>query len=194
MARPGNSYVIMELQVNLASPNDEIIGNLIEGANPGWLSTMEADREVFNARTNPATNYNGRYTLVLPPAANAPTNSPGGYGYATLTNSTAGEAVVAGRLGDGTPFSQSVPISRDGYIPLYASLYARTGSVQGWLNVTNNPSNSPAQTILGTNLTWIKTATRSTHFTPAASPIRTSPCWARSIRTPKRCPQGRTTH
>ncbi len=161
VARAGSSYVILELQMNLAAQDDQITGNIIEGANPGWFSTVVANRSDFNSRTNPATNYNGNFTLVIPPGDGAPTNSPGGYGYATLINSTAGQAVVAGKLGDGTSFSQSVPISKEGYIPLYASLYSREGSVQGWLQVTNNPSNSPGQTILGTNLAWIRTSSKS---------------------------------
>jgi PKD repeat protein len=154
--RPGKSPVIVELHLNLATPDDQITGNIIDGANPGWFSTLQADRAVFNARSNPATNFNGRYTFIVPPGTNAPTNSPGGFGYATLTNDPAGNAALVGKLGDGTAISQSVPISKDGYIPLFASLYSKQGSLIGWLAVTNIPSNAPPKTVLGSTLSWIK--------------------------------------
>ena len=160
ITRPGKPYVIAELHLNLAAPDDQLTGTIIDGANPGWLSQLQADRAVFNAKSNPATNYNGRYTFIIPPGDGAPTNDPGGYGYATLTNSTAGNVELVGRLGDGTAISQSVPISKDGYIPLYVSLYSRQGSLLGWLAVTNNASNSPPQTLLGNNLSWIKLSSK----------------------------------
>ncbi len=73
-----------------------------------------------------------------------------------MTNNTAGTVSLIGHLGDGTAFSQSVPISEGGYIPLYVSLYSRVGSLLGWLEITNNPSNTPPQTILGSSISWIK--------------------------------------
>ena len=161
LARSGNTFLIVELHLNLAAPDDQITGTVIDGANPGWISQLQADRAVFNAKSNPATNYNGRYTLILPPGANAPTNDPGGYGYVTLTNNPAGQVSLIGQLGDGTAISQSVPVSEDGYIPLYVSLYSRQGSLLGWLALTNNASNSPAQTVLGSNLSWFKISSRT---------------------------------
>ena len=41
-----------------------------------------------------------------------PTNSPGGYGYAAITNSLGGISTLGGALADGTPFLWSVPIAR----------------------------------------------------------------------------------
>ena len=152
--------MIVELHLNLAAPDDQITGSIIDGANPGWTSQLQADRDVFNARSNPATNA-GRYTLIFPPGPNAPTNDPGGYGYATLTNNPSGQVSLVGQLGDGTAISQSVPVSKDGYIPLYVSLYSRQGSLLGWLMLTNNGSNTPAQTIQGSNLSWIKLSSRA---------------------------------
>jgi hypothetical protein len=93
--------------------------------------------------------------LIIPPGATAPTNEPGGYGYAVLSNNLAGLVMISGRLADNTAFSQSVPIATNGNIPLYASLYSRKGSLQGWLTVANT-TNTPSQTIVGTNLAWIK--------------------------------------
>jgi hypothetical protein len=138
------------LSVALQLTNDQLTGSIRGYDSNGSTSILVADR-AFNAKTNPGSNYAGRYTLVLPPGANAPSNAPAGYGYATLTNSAAGHVALSGRLADGTAFSQSVPVATNGNIPLYASLYARKGSLQGWLTLASNPN-----TLLGSNLAWIK--------------------------------------
>jgi hypothetical protein len=156
IVRPGKTPVTVYLQLNLAAPDDQMTGNVNEDVTNGWISTILADRAAFDARRNPATNYAGRYTLIIPPSGIPLTNEPGGYGYATLTNNLAGNVAISGRLADGAAISQSVAISKDGNIPLYVSLYSRQGSLLGWLTLTNNPSNNPAQTILGANLSWIK--------------------------------------
>ena len=98
LARSKDTSLIVELHLNLAAPDDQITGSIIDGANPGWISQLQADRNIFNARSNPATNA-GRYTLVFPPGPNAPTNDPGGYGYATLTNNPSGQVSLVGQLG-----------------------------------------------------------------------------------------------
>ena len=148
VTRSGKTPLMVFLQLT----NDQIIGSVI---NNTTSAELRADR-AFNAKSNPATNYAGRYTLIIPPGNSAPTNEPGGYGYAILTNNPAGHVALSGCLGDGVAFSQSVPVATNGNIPLYASLYTRQGSLQGWLTLTNNP-----KTVLGTNLTWIKISSRA---------------------------------
>jgi hypothetical protein len=87
--------------------------------------------------------------MLIPPAANAPSNSPPGYGYALLTNH-AGTVTLSGSVADGAAFSQTVPVAASGDIPLYASLYGNTGLLFGWLNLSNGLS--------GTNLWWVRPA------------------------------------
>jgi hypothetical protein len=161
IVRPGKTPVTVYLQLNLAAPDDQMTGNVNEDVTNGWISTILADRAAFDARRNPATNYAGRYTLIIPPSGIPLTNEPGGYGYATLTNNLAGNVAISGRLADGAAISQSVAISKDGNIPLYVSLYSRQGSLLGWLTLIDNPSNNPAQTILGANLSWIKESSKA---------------------------------
>jgi len=72
----------------------------------------------------------------------------------------AGEVSLTGHLGDGTAISQTVPVAKDGSIPLYASLYANSGSLLGWLNVLNVSSNITGRTIQGFNLAWMKPAVK----------------------------------
>jgi PKD repeat protein len=161
VARSGNSSLTVDLHLNLATPDDQMTGSIINSAGNGWTSTLLAGRADFNARTNPATNSAGRYTLIFPPGPTAPTSQPGGYGYATLTNNLAGHVALSGRLADNAAVSQSVSVSKDGNIPLYVSLYSRKGLLMGWLTLTNNSSNNPPKSILGANLAWIKPGGRA---------------------------------
>jgi hypothetical protein len=79
-------------------------------------------------------------------------SSPGGYGYAVFSNSSAGIALFSGYLADGTAISpQSVAIAPNGRVPMYVSLYAGEGSLLGWISF----SNEPPQTLTGW-LSWIK--------------------------------------
>jgi uncharacterized repeat protein (TIGR03803 family) len=155
LTRPGKTSLTVDLQLDLPATNNQMTGSVSEIATNGWISELMANRAVFNAKSNPATNYAGKYTLIILPGST--TNEPGGYGYATLANSLAGLVSLSGSLADKTAISQSVALSKDGNIPLYVSLYSHKGSLLGWLTLTNNITNQPAQMIVGTNLAWIKT-------------------------------------
>jgi hypothetical protein len=146
----GKQAVALSLHVNLnLNPPDDLLTGILSA--DGWQSELTADRAVFNGTTIKASNYAGRYTLIVPPGANAPLESPGGYGVANITNNLAGVAILNGSLGDGALFTQSVPISLNGVIPVYASLYGGHGFLLGWLIF----SNEPPQTVSG-QLNWIK--------------------------------------
>jgi hypothetical protein len=117
-----------------------------------WSSPILADLAPYTAAnrfSNPA-----RYTLTVPPGAGAPAFSPGGFGYGFVTNNSLGTISFIGTLADGTPISQTVPISRQGYWPLYIPLYGNRGLIEGWMNFS---SGSP-----GGNVSWIRPAGKLT--------------------------------
>ncbi len=117
------------------------IGGTVSGTNGGaWTANLTA--ELASGGTNSA-----EYTALLSPAGPLP-----GYGYLLMTNH-AGAVVLSGALADGTSFSQSVPVSGAGDLPVYGNLYGSTGLLIGWIGLE---SGSPAG-----NLTWIKEAS---HF------------------------------
>jgi uncharacterized repeat protein (TIGR03803 family) len=152
LARKGKSPLALTLHVDLNTlPPATVMTGTVTATNWAGPSGLMADLAVFNGKTIVATNYAGKYTLVLPGSA-APSISPGGDGAATFTNNLAGTAVLGGALGDGTSLgSQSVPISQDGLVPVYVPLYSGQGSVFGWLAF----SNLPPKTLSG-GLTWFK--------------------------------------
>jgi hypothetical protein len=112
-----------------------------------------------------ATNLwpSAEYTMLIPPdtSSGPPLNSPGGYGYAVITNyagtfeNPASASVrITGALADGTALNQTVSVSQNGFVPLYANLYADKGLLLGWISL--NPANSNINT--GSSLTWIRPA------------------------------------
>jgi hypothetical protein len=146
----GPLTVVMTL--NGDNPLPQVTGT-VSGTNYGfpWVADLTADRA---ANSLPPA----RYTLLIPPDTNnAPTNSPGGDGYALITNH-AGGANISGALADGTVFNQTAPVSQDGYVPIYANLYTGKGLLLGWINLDlTNTSN--------VSLTWIHPGTRSGLYT-----------------------------
>jgi hypothetical protein len=160
--RAGKTNVTVVLNLDFGPGANLMTGTVSNNAANSWVSQLMADRAVFNAASQPATPYAGKFTMILPPDSNAPLLSPGGYGSATFTNNTAGKVILAGYLGDDTVINQSVSISQDGAVPVYVSLYTGKGSLQGWLTFTN----VPPQTIFGA-LNWIKPPTAAKTLYPA---------------------------
>jgi hypothetical protein len=142
----------LEMTVLNATVSAPELTGMVSGTTNGgsWLANLTADR---------ATNTlpSAEYTMLIPPDTNnaPPDLSPGGDGYALITNYAgtarnpgAATAKITGALADGTAFSQVVPVSQTGYVPLYANLYAGKGLLLGWINLdlTNTA---------GVSLTWI---------------------------------------
>lgn len=124
----------------------EVIG-LIYGSNDvAWSAILTAYLATNNL--SPA-----EYTVLIGPDTNnePPTLSPGGDGYAVITNDRAGVAKITGALADGSVLSETAPVSEGSFFPIYASLYQNKGLLFGWisLDATNSSLNS---------LTWIHPA------------------------------------
>ncbi len=143
------------------NPADAYMGGAISNVAAGWNSTIQADRAVFSSNANPAVNYAGQFTLLVPPGPDAPLASPDGWGYAAITNTLGGMSTLGGALADGTPFIWSAPISQNGGVPFYQSLYSGAGSLMGWIYFTNEP---PQNISTNSSLSWIKPAVPKTLY------------------------------
>jgi len=143
------------------NPAEALMGGSVSNAAAGWNSVIQADRAVFSTTANPATNYAGQFTLLLPPDITAPVGSPDGYGYAAITNTLEGISTLGGALADGTPFLWSVPIARNGGVPLYQSLYSGKGSLLGWIYFTNEP---PQNVSTNSSVSWIRPSVPNTLY------------------------------
>ena len=151
--RSGTNNAIVEMTLDMQD-GDQITGRITD-TNAAWEAELVADRATFDARTNPATNFANRYTLLIPGSANTPAE-PAGDGAGYVTVDTRGTVRFAGVLADGSPMAQRVPLSKDGDWPFYVSLYSGRGSVLGWLLVTNS-----GQPDLEGRVSWSRPAGRS---------------------------------
>jgi len=131
----------------------QIIGT-VSGTNGGPWTADPLHLVLNSAATNSAD-----YTMLIPPAANAPLASPGGYGFALITNK-ASKLFLVGTLADGTAFSQIVSLNEVNGAPLYANLYRNTGLLLGWLNFDSGSFTNGDQIPVG-DIAWIKKAVHS---------------------------------
>jgi hypothetical protein len=129
LPRPGSTTLTVDLTL---ANKDFIRGTVTDGI---WVADLEADRQVWNKKGNPADGYVGRYTTVIEASSGA--SVPNGYGFGTVTVDPAGGVKFAGTLGDGSKATQKVAVSRNGRWPFYVSAYNGQGSIQGWLRINN---------------------------------------------------------
>jgi hypothetical protein len=140
------STVMITLQLDVTNYSAGVEGVV---SNVLWMSPLFGYRAPVYLGTN-ASPQMGKYTLAIPGSEDAAA-SPGGDGYGTVTVSKAGWLTLAGKLADGTTWSQSIPVSYDGLWALSAPLYSAKGSALGWMTF----SHEDASDISGI-LSWIK--------------------------------------
>ncbi|HZM04583.1 MAG TPA: immunoglobulin domain-containing protein, partial [Candidatus Saccharimonadales bacterium] len=128
----------LQIALFLAPGSTQITGTLnINSA----LATLQADRAAPSAGAS-------RYTLLMLP----PANFPVGDGYALILDRN-GVVTLNGGLADGAGFTQTVPASLAGDVPIFANLYDNTGLLLGWLNLANLDNSAGG-------LAWIKKGAR----------------------------------
>jgi hypothetical protein len=135
----------LQVALKLETTALEIVGTV---SSPQFLANLTAD--LASNSLQPAS-----YTLLFSPTKNVSPVSPNGEGYALVTNKS-GIVTLSGALADGTAYSQIVPMSQNGDIPIYASLYTKAASTNaglllGWINLTNLRATAPTNV-----LAWIK--------------------------------------
>jgi hypothetical protein len=130
--RKGTNALSVVWCVDLAG-HDTLIGTVSDSI-AGWSASLNGDRAVFS-KINPCTNA-GKYTFTLP---GLPYDMfvPGGDSYGTITIDSNGVASIKGYLADKTTAVQKAPLSRNGELPLYVSLYSGKGSLLAWLAFEN---------------------------------------------------------
>lgn len=91
-----------------------------------------ATRNPWSAASNVPLGQQGLYNAAIETtAAPGDASYPQGSGYAQVSISKTGTANWTGKAADGTDFTFSTFLDVDRHIPLHASLYKNTGSLQG---------------------------------------------------------------
>jgi len=154
------------LTLALDFADQSLSGSLTDGS---FTAQVLGDRAIFGA-IHKATAFAGRYTMVIP-GSDDPTIAPFGTSYGVVVIDSLGNITFSGSLADGTPASQTTVVSKDGYWPMYVSLYGGKGSLWSW-NVVANKSisaNPGASWINATNSA--KTAALRSGFTNQAAAV-----------------------
>lgn len=147
--RSGKPALTNHLILDLVG-TERLTGTVSDGA---FSVAIEADRAVFNS-TNPAP-FGGKYTMVV-----RGSNEVAGTGIATVNVAPGGGVTVSGTLADNSVFVRTTPLSRNGWWPLYSSLYAGKGMFMSWVQfTTNGPRN------LQGDAAWIKLPKAGTYYT-----------------------------
>jgi hypothetical protein len=159
--RVGAGPLTVTLHIDLTNGTDQITGTVSDGT---FTSDLTANRPVFNSKSNPATQYEGYYTILVPPnPGDTGPNFPQGSGYGSVTVDGSGRIRFSGTLADGTRVSQSTVVSKDGMWPVYIPLYAaKQGSLSGWVTFTNIVGVSD----LNGSLNWVKPRAAISKFYP----------------------------
>lgn len=105
--------------------------------------SLTARRAAFHARTNPASTYRGRYTILIGPSSTG-TVAPVGFGYGTVLVDAAGKVKFAGSLGSGAKVSQTALLSADGVWPLYVTTSRRADLALGLVQFADLPGSDLA--------------------------------------------------
>jgi alpha-tubulin suppressor-like RCC1 family protein len=135
--RRNQNRLTVTMQLDVA--NRMVYGAITDGA---FQATLNGDLDVFTIHQK-ATNYAGRYTMVIP-GTNDPTIGPYGTSYATVIVTETGEISFVGDLANGIAVSQSSVVSKDGAWPLYIPLYDEKGSLWAWNYFSNHTFSAAA--------------------------------------------------
>ena len=158
------SPLALSLQLDLASSTDRLTGTVSDG---GWTAVIDGDRAVFDGKSQIAGTA-GQYTLIIA-GSSTPAIEPGGDGYGTAKVDAAGRVRFAGSLADGTKFSQSATVSKNGEWPLYVSISKGQGMLVSWLQFANTASED-----LSGEAVWSSQPSSSAKFYPAGFAISTT--------------------
>jgi uncharacterized protein YkwD len=119
--------ISVDLNYSIAGGTPTINGTI---GGDGWTMPIE-----ISATGRPEdSSMLGRYTVVLRADPQAPVNAPRGDGFASARVSRSGTASFSGQLADGTPFTASGRLSRNGTLPVFLAPYAKHGVFAGSLD------------------------------------------------------------
>src|SRR5207253_1035902 len=150
--------ITVSLALDMSSGADRISGTVGNGA---WLASVEAVRAGFDAKSHPATNYSGPYTIVFSGSASG-SRLPQGNGRGIMKVDASGKGTVMGSLGDATVYAYNTRLSAEGEFPIYISLYGGKGSILGWLTFGNETFSD-----VSGDLSWTKPAISASRLYPA---------------------------
>ncbi len=129
----GANVTVVQLAANAAPPGISGTITAITSTASNSYSVQGNPLGKFTASTIPA-GRKGAYTAMIPGVSGTDPTVPGAPGYGLMTVSNSGAVHIAGKLGDGTPFSANSQLQADGKTwTFFDALYAgkNPGSIAG---------------------------------------------------------------
>jgi hypothetical protein len=145
----GRSNLVVTLHLDWANDTKQVNGTIASTNSAGDPWSANSTNDLSGQYSTGA-----RYTMAIPQSGGAPSTSPGGYSYATITNfptatPLAGKMQYSGGMSDGSTVVKVMAISKDGKVPLNIPMYTNTGCLFGWLDFSSGQPTG--------DVNWIKT-------------------------------------
>lgn len=168
-------------------------GDISDGGS--WGITMTGYRTAW---PNEAASFVGKHTFLIPGAAAADAASqPAGDGAGRITIAASGMVTIVGTAGDGTPFTQSLPLCIDiahahgpsVLIPLFASAHKGQTLLSSFVEARSTDGAFGAPVFI-----WIKESDPSDRYYPDGFEYFNSPNQWKSLVAARYYPPGRNTN
>ena len=157
----------LDLQLSLNAETGEMTGVLGTAGVNGW-------RAGYHATFRPAESLAGYYSAALRLADvgdRGAVTVPQGTGFLTMNVGSNGGLTVLGRTADGQAFSSAAFLGSQGQFWLYTGLYRGGGSLQGEMNLTEEPQVPFLGNVIRGDLTWRKPAVNERAYPAGFGPL-----------------------
>ena len=147
--------VEIALHVDVAGSSGTMTGTLSSALGGAPFATILAERDYSPLRFGPIpAGLVGKYSARVRGLATGP-QYPYAEGKVRLRVTPAGGVRLAGRLADGQPVAAAGRLSFRQQWPLYTDLYARRGSLSGWIDLS---ASSNLRAASSSDLLWFRPA------------------------------------
>jgi hypothetical protein len=126
----------LDMRLILQTNTSQITGII---SNATFVAEILADKVLTYSSTHPCPQA-GRYTLLINPHWDG-VSEPAGTGYGVATVGSRGTVMMLGTLPDGRVITQTSFVATNGVWPLYERHYGNRGSLLGWINFEDRPTN-----------------------------------------------------
>ena len=154
---PRKNSTPLLLTLTFDAPNNNLDGDLSD--QDTHTAEVAAWRNAWNATTRKATAYAIAHTFSLEQPDQGSDLLPQGYGYGAFTaKDTTGALTVAGKLADGSAFTNATFVGMQGQVLVYQSLYGNKGCLAGVLKANAAPAraDNTVEVAAGYHLDWLK--------------------------------------
>jgi hypothetical protein len=129
LANESSSNITVVMHLDLFNGTQQMTGSVSSAmSGMAWCASLMAE-----LATN-AFPLLETFEMVIPAGSSGSGSANYGSASGMVVN---GVLTLTGALADGTALTQTVPVSKDGNVPLYFNLYDDAGLLEGWINLAS---------------------------------------------------------